>query len=264
VDLGIAGKRALVTGASTGLGWAAARALVDEGARVAIVSRDEERIHRAAERLAPKGAGAEVIALVGDLSHAGEPARLVSEAAAKLGGLEILVANTGGPPSGEFVDFSEDEFAQAIELILRSAERLIRAALPHLERAKWGRVVCITSIAAREPREGLALSNTLRPAVHGLTKSLARRHAAAGLTFNCVCPGFTDTQRLQELAAATAMREGTDPEEIRSRWRRDVPRGRLGLPEEVGSTIAFLCSERAAFINGVSLAVDGGQGRALL
>ncbi len=263
MDFGIDGKRALVTGASAGLGWAAAHALAAEGARVAIASRDEARIRAAAARMGRPGAP-EVIALEADVSRPGEPERLVNEAAARLGGLEILVTNAGGPPSGEFADFGEDDFARAIDLVFRSAERLIRAALPHLERANWGRVVCITSIAAREPREGLLLSNTLRPAVHGLAKSLARRHAPAGITFNCVCPGFTDTERLQELAAATAARERTDPEEIRARWRRSIPRGRLGLPEEVGAVVAFLCSQRAAYVNGVSLAVDGGEGRALL
>lgn len=264
MDLGIAGRRALVTGASAGLGWAAARALAADGVRVAIVSRDEGRIREAAARLSAAGATGEVIALAGDVSRRGEPARIVEEAVARLGGLEIVVANAGGPPSGEFTDFGEEEFGAAIDLVFRSVERLVRAALPHLERAAWGRVVCITSIAAREPREGLILSNALRPAVHGLAKSLARRHAASGITFNCVCPGFTDTERLQELARATATREGIAVDDVYARWRRNIPRGRLGLPEEVGAAVAFLCSARASFINGASLPVDGGESRALL
>lgn len=262
MDFGIRGRRALVTGASAGLGFAAARALAAEGARVAIVSRNEARIRDAAARLA--AAGGDVMALRGDVAVPGEPARLVTEAVNAMGGLEILVANAGGPPAGEFTDADEAAFGRAIDLTLRSAERLIRAALPHLEAAGWGRVVCITSIAAREPREGLFLSNTLRPAVHGLVKSLARRHAAAGLTFNCVCPGYTDTERLRELADAAAGRKGSSAEQVRSGWKANIPRGELGRPEEVAAAVAFLCSGPASFVNGVSLPVDGGESRALL
>jgi 3-oxoacyl-[acyl-carrier protein] reductase len=263
MDLGIAGKRALVTGASAGLGWAAARALADEGARVAICARDGGRLAAAAERLR-RATSADVVAIAGDVSRADAPARVVDEAAQRLGGLEILVTNAGGPPAGEFDDFDDEAFGHAVDLTLRSAERLIRAALPHLERAGWGRIVCITSIAAREPRENLLLSNTLRPAVHGLAKSLARRHAGRGVTVNCVCPGYTDTERLRELADELARRQAVPPDAIRARWRANIPRGELGRPEEVAAAIAFLCSERASFVNGVSLPVDGGESRSLL
>ena len=263
MDLGLQGRRALVTGASAGLGWASARALAAEGARVAIVSRDAGRIAAAAVRL-EESTGNAAVPITGDVGRVGEPARLVAEAVEALGGLEILVVNAGGPPAGEFEDFDEDRFARAIELTLRSAERLIRAGLPHLRDAKWGRIVCITSIAALEPREGLLLSNTLRPAVHGLAKSLSRRYAAAGVTVNCVCPGYTDTERLQHLAEETATRHGGRAQDVRARWRANIPRGELGRPEEVAAAIAFLCSEPASFINGVSLAVDGGESRSLL
>jgi 3-oxoacyl-[acyl-carrier protein] reductase len=237
--------------------------LAEEGASVVIASRDEARIEAAAARLRD-ATGAAVLGLAGDLSLAGEPERIVAEAAAHLGGLEILVTNTGGPRSGEFEDFEESDVSRAVDLLLRSAERSIRAALPFLLREGWGRVVCITSIAALEPREGLLLSNVLRPAVHGLAKSLSRRHAASGVTFNCVCPGYTDTERLRELADASAAREGVDPEAIRARWRANIPRHELGRPEEVAAAVAFLCSGRASFVNGVSLPVDGGESRSLL
>jgi 3-oxoacyl-[acyl-carrier protein] reductase len=263
MELGIAGRRALVTGASAGLGWAAARALAAEGARVAIASRDPTRILDAASRLEAE-VRAPVAALAGDVSRAGEPERLVAATVEALGGLEILVTNAGGPPAGEFDELDEESFGRAIELTLRSAERLVRAAMPHLVRAGWGRVVCITSIAAREPREGLFLSSALRPAVHGLAKSLARRYASRGVTVNCVCPGYTDTERLRELARDTARRRGADPESVRQGWRAAIPRGELGRPEEVAAAIAFLCSERASFVNGVSLPVDGGESRSLL
>ncbi len=263
MDLGIAGKRALVTGASAGLGWAAARALAGEGVRVAIASRDPERVRSAAARIGTAG-GAPVVALTGDVSRAGDPERLVSEAASALAGLDILVANAGGPPGGDFEDADEARFAQAIDLTLRSAERLARAALPHLKAAGWGRIVFLTSIAAREPREGLLLSNTLRPAVHGLAKSLARAYAPAGVTVNCVCPGYTDTERLEVLAEGAAARQGIGRSEVYARWRANIPRGELGRPEEVAAAVAFLCSGPAAFVNGVSLPVDGGESRSLL
>jgi 3-oxoacyl-[acyl-carrier protein] reductase len=263
MDLGIAGRPALVTGASAGLGWACARALAAEGARVAICARYESRLRDAAERLRT-ATGSDVATVVGDLSVPSVPAQVVEETVRRLGGLEIVVVNAGGPPAGEFDELGDEDFARAIDLTLRSAERLLRAALPHLVRARWGRALCITSIAAREPRESLLLSNVLRPAVHGLAKSLARRYAAHGITVNCVCPGYTDTERLGELAQDGARRQGTDPEGIRARWRANIPRGQLGRPEEVGAAVAFLCSERASFVNGVSLPVDGGESRSLL
>lgn len=262
MDLGIAGRGALVAGASSGIGFAVARTLAAEGVRVAIVSRDRQRIEAAAERIRSE-TGADVTSLTGDLAEPAQPARVVEQAARSLGGLEILVTNAGGPPSGNFDDVGEEEFELAVRLTFRSAERLIRAALPHLRRSGWGRIVCLTSITAKEPHDGLVLSNALRPAVHGLAKSLSRR-AGPGITVNCVCPGFTDTERLGALAEAAARRRGTTVEAIYEDWRANIPRGGLGRPEEIAAAVAFLCSKPAGFINGVSLAVDGGESRPLL
>ena len=263
MDLGITGKKALVTGASAGLGAAAARVLAEEGAEIAICSRDRGRIDETARRLA-EATGSTVVPLVGDVSRAGEPARLVDEAVERIGGLHILVTNAGGPPSGNFEDAGEDEFAIAVDRTFRSAERLIRSALPHLKKSGWGRIVCLTSITAKEPHAGLLLSNAMRPAVHGLAKSLSREVAKFGVTVNCVCPGYTNTARLGDLANAAAKRRGVSAEDVFEGWRANIPRGELGRPEEVAAVVAFLCSERASYVNGVSLAVDGGESHSLL
>jgi 3-oxoacyl-[acyl-carrier protein] reductase len=262
MDLELKGRRALVAGASAGIGFAVARTLAAEGARVALVSRDPARIGAAAERIR-RETGGEALALTGDLTEAGAPERVVTEAARGLGGLEVLVTNAGGPRPGNFADVGPEDFARAFELTFRSAERLIRAALPHLGAAGWGRIVCLTSITAKEPHDGLVLSNCLRPAVHGLAKSLSRS-VGPGVTVNCVCPGFTDTERLRDLAAARASSTAASPEAVYAAWRARIPRGELGRPEEIAAAVAFLCSGPASFINGVTLAVDGGESRPLL
>jgi 3-oxoacyl-[acyl-carrier protein] reductase len=263
MDFGIQDRPALVAGSSAGIGFAVARALLQEGARVAVVSRDRDRIEAAAERLRGE-TGGDVIALIGDVARADTAPRLVADVVRRFGGLQILVTNAGGPPSGNFDALEDDDFARAVELTFRSAVRLVRAALPHQRSAGWGRIVNLTSITAKEPHDGLLLSNCLRPAVHGFAKSLSRDVARHGTTVNCVCPGYTATERLQELAVATAGRRGTSPQEVRDGWRRNIPRGELGRPEEIGAVVAFLCSDAASFVNGVSLAVDGGESHSLL
>jgi 3-oxoacyl-[acyl-carrier protein] reductase len=263
MDLGIRDRVALVTGASAGIGFAVARSLVREGARVAICSRDRDRIETAARSLRDEG-DAEILPIVGDVSHADGPERIVAETVERLGGLQILVTNAGGPRSGNFSDVRDEDFDRAIAQTFRSVDRLIRAARPHLERAGWGRIVNLTSITAKEPHDGLLLSNALRPAVHGLSKSLARELGGRGITVNCVCPGYTDTERLQELADAAAGRRSSTAEAVYGAWKANIPRGELGRPEEIGDVVAFLCSNRASFVNGVSLAVDGGESHGLL
>lgn len=269
MDLGLSGKTALVSGASAGIGWSVARALAAEGARVAIVSRSKENLARAAARIREE-TGAGVVEIAGDVSERGEPERIVQSAAQALGSLDILITNAGGPPSGNFGDVGENEFSIGIDLTLRSVEKMIRAAVPLLrESAKKGggagsRIVNLTSITAKEPHDGLVISNTLRPAVHGLSKSLSRELGPAGITVNCVCPGFTRTERLRELAEAGARRRGKTAAEITDGWKANIPIGRLGEPEEIASVVVFLCSARASFVNGASIVVDGGESHPLL
>jgi len=263
MDFGLDGKAALVTGASAGIGFAVARGLAAEGARVAIVSRDADRIAAAAARIR-SDPGGEVFPLAGDVSVAADTERVVHDAAERLGGLDVLVCNAGGPPAGNFPDLDDEAFARAVDLTFRSAVRLARAALPHLQRADWGRIVNLTSITAREPHDGLMLSNCLRPAVHGFAKSLSREAGPHGITVNCVCPGYTDTERLRDLAETAAARRGVTPDEVRAAWRANIPRRELGRPEEIAAAVLFLCSREASFVNGVSLAVDGGESHSLL
>ena len=263
MDFGLAGKPALVTGSSAGLGFAVAETLLAEGANVAIASRDRGRIDAAAAELAAR-TGRSPVALVADVATAEGPGALVDEAARALGGLEILVTNAGGPSSGTFDSLGADDFGRAVELTFRSVERLVRAAVPHQRRAGGGRIVNLTSITAKEPHEGLLLSNALRPAVHGLSKTLSRELGPDGINVNCVCTGFTETERLQELAEATGQRNDISAQEALDGWATRIPRGRLGRPEEVAAAVVFLCSGPASFVNGVSLAVDGGESHSLL
>jgi 3-oxoacyl-[acyl-carrier protein] reductase len=268
MDLGISGKAALVSGASAGIGWSVACALAAEGARVAIVSRSRENLARAAARIRDE-TGADVVQVAGDVSERGEPQRIVTSAVKALGALDILVTNAGGPPSGNFGDVGENEFSLGIDLTLRSVEQMIRAATPHLRQSaekegSFGRIVNLTSITAKEPHDGLVISNTLRPAVHGLSKSLSRELGPAGITVNCVCPGFTRTERLRELAEAAAKRRGKTAAEITDGWKANIPIGRLGEPREIANVVVFLCSARASFVNGASIVVDGGESHPLL
>jgi len=269
MDLGLSEKAALVSGASAGIGWSVARALAAEGARVAIVSRSRENLERAAARIREE-TGNSVIELTGDVSKPGEPERIVQSAVKSLGALDILVTNAGGPRSGNFADVVEEDFSKAVDLTLRSVERMIRAAIPSLRESaqkagsSGARIVNLTSITAKEPHDGLVISNTLRPAVHGLSKSLSRELGPLGITVNCVCPGFTRTERLRELAEAAARRRGKTAEEITNAWKSNIPLGRLGEPGEIASVVVFLCSAAASFVNGASIAVDGGESHPLL
>lgn len=263
MDLGLSGVSVLVGGASSGLGFACARAFLEEGARVAIVARPGDKLQRAQEELARVAPG-RVRAVACDLSEAGAATGAYARASDAFGPPLVVVANGGGPRSLPASAASPEDLAEAHELLLRPVVELVRAALPAMRQARWGRVIAITSISARQPEEGLVLSSSLRAAIHGYLKTLAREEAGYGVTFNAVCPGFTATERLKVLAAQVAARDGVNPEDVFSRWVAATPVGRLGQPEEIAAAVVFLASRPAAFINGVALAVDGGASRGLL
>jgi 3-oxoacyl-[acyl-carrier protein] reductase len=248
MDLGLKGRSALVTAASKGLGRACAAALIGEGAEVFISSRDAASIENTGKQINAAGW------LASDVSKPGEPEALVAAAIARLGGLDVLVVNAGGPPPGTFQSTPLEAWDVAFQLTLMSAVRLIRAGLPHLKQSEQGRIVCITSISVRQPIPNIALSNSMRAAVTGLAKTLARELAPDRITINCLAPDAILTDRTRALAVAA----GVDPEERIKQQSAAAPMGRLGDPAEFGAACAFLCSKQAGYITGQTLGIDGG------
>jgi 3-oxoacyl-[acyl-carrier protein] reductase len=259
VNLGLGDKVALVCGASRGLGRAIAAELVAEGAAVAVCSRDAERLAAAASELGP-----EVLAVPADLAAPGEPTRAVEAAVERFGKVDVLVANTGGPPAGTHDTLTLEDWDAATTLLLRSTVEIAAAVLPGMKERGWGRVLIVTSVAVKQPVDNLILSNSLRAAVTGFAKTLAREVATDGITVNTILPGYTATERVTELNRANAEREGVEPEEIQARLEASIPLGRLAEPEEFAALAAFLASERASYITGAAIAVDGGWLRGLL
>jgi 3-oxoacyl-[acyl-carrier protein] reductase len=239
MDLMLKGKRALVLGASAGLGRAIAEALVQEGAAVAICSRDEARVTAAAKEIGAQHG------IPCDLSQPGAAVKLVETAIQKLHGVDILVTNTGGPPTGTFGAVTTAAWQTGFQSLWLSTTEAINAALPGMRERKWGRVLLVTSVAAKEPMAGLTVSNGLRAGLLGLTKSLATEVAADGVTVNALLPGYTRTERLKELKVDDTM-------------LAQIPARRLGEPEELAAMTTFLASPRAAYVTGQAIAVDGG------
>lgn len=257
MDLGIAGRTALVAGASAGIGKAIALALSQEGVKVAMLARSRERIDRAAGDVSTK-TGGEVLPLVCDVRDKAQIDAAIAEVTARFGTIDILVCNAGGPPMRRLEEMTDSDWDDAYNLNLKSTIRLCAAVLPAMRERRWGRIINITSIVAIQANESLLLSSTIRPGVHGLTKSLSNEYAQYGITVNTICPGYTNTERLVELAASTSKASGVTPEQVYAGWTKDIPAGRLALPEELGYLAAFLASERAAYINGVAINIDGG------
>lgn len=258
MDLLLNGKRALITGASRGLGYAIARGLALEGADIALNGRNPETLIQAASRLNQE-AGARVFPLSGDVTDPSVPDQLVAKTAAELGGLDLLVTNSSGPQPGRFETFDDAAWERAVELSLLSHVRLIRAALPHLRRSDCASVLTITSYSVKQPIPNLVLSNSVRAATVGLTKSLALELGSDGIRFNSILPAWTETERVIELMAARAKANGTTIEAEIAKQANDSPLGRLGQPEEIAAPAVFLLSPAASYITGLMLTVDGGM-----
>ena len=258
MDLGLKDKAALVTGASRGLGAATARQLAREGARVAISSRNAEKLSARAEAIRTE-TGAHVIALPGDVAQAADIERVVAETVGQFGGLDVLVTNSGGPPAGGFDNFDDEAWLAAVNLMLMSTVRLIRCALPHLRQSSAGSVLTITSVSVKQPINNLLLSNSVRLAVIGLTKSLALDLGGTGIRFNSILPASTETERITELMTHRAKQNNTTVEQELRKQAAASALGRLSTPEEFGNVAAFLCSPAAAYLTGLMLPVDGGM-----
>jgi 3-oxoacyl-[acyl-carrier protein] reductase len=263
MDLGLRGKVALIGGSSRGLGRAAAEELAAEGAAVVVCARNAAAIDDAARAIATS-AGVQTLGIACDLSVPGEAERVVAEAMAALGQVDVLVTNTGGPPAGRFEEHDAAVWRGAVAQLFESVVALTRAVLPGMKARGWGRIINVTSIAVKQPVDDLILSNSARAAVTGFARTLANEVATAGITVNNVMPGYTRTDRLEELALRAATTRGLDPADAYSAWNDEIPMRRLGEPSEFAALVAFLASERASYITGTSIPVDGGWIRSLL
>jgi 3-oxoacyl-[acyl-carrier protein] reductase len=263
VDLGLGGKIALVAAASRGLGRAIAAELAAEGATLLICARGASDLEATRDSIAG-ATGVDVRSIVADLATPEGIAAVAGEAMSAFGRVDILVTNGGGPPAGRFETHEWDAWERAVNMTLRSVVELTRLVLPGMRERKWGRIINVTSIAVKQPVDNLILSNSVRAAVTGLARTLANEVATDGITVNNILPGYTRTERVEELAQSTATRESISPSEVIARFESQIPMRRLGEPSEFAALAAFLASERASYITGQSIAVDGGWVRALL
>ena len=262
MDLGLTGRVALVAAASRGLGRAIAEELAGEGAKIIICARDAEALERARVQIAER-TNAEVHAVVADVATQEGTDMAAAEALARFGRVDVLVTNAGGPPSGPFEAHGWDAWERAVQLTLRSAVELTRLVLPGMKERRWGRVINVTSITVKQPVDGLMLSNSIRAAVTGFARTLATEVATFGITVNNILPGYTGTERVEQLNRATAEREGISVADVQRRIEAQIPMRRLGEPREFAALAAFLASERASYITGQSMAVDGGWIRSM-
>jgi 3-oxoacyl-[acyl-carrier protein] reductase len=244
------------------MGLASARALGRRGARVAISSRGGDKLEHAA--LALRSEGFDAVGVPADIRSAEALADLVGGVAERMGSIDILIANGGGPPAKPATELTDADWEAVFPLIFLFVPRLCNLVLPGMRERKWGRIVAINSVSARQPIANLALSNSLRPAVVGYLKTLSQEVAADGVTVNSVLPGYTRTDRQEELASAAAARTGKSREEIFAAWAANTSAGRLGEPEEIAEVIAFLCSPSASYLTGQAVTVDGGYVKGLL
>jgi 3-oxoacyl-[acyl-carrier protein] reductase len=262
MDLGVRGRTAVIVAGSKGLGKAVAEELAGEGCDIVLCARGESALSATAEGIRKLGAKAHPIQA--DVSKPGEPERVIREAIRVFGKVDIVLTNSGGPPAGPFESLTREAWDEATRLVLGSVVAFCQAVVPGMKERRWGRILNVTSIAAKQPVDNLMLSNSIRAAVIGFARTLANEVASFGITVNNLLPGFTRTDRMVELSEVTAKKEGITPDAALSRYTAQVPMGRMAEPREFAALAAFLASERASYITGQSIAVDGGWIRGLL
>ncbi len=262
MDLGLKGRGVIVAASSQGIGRATAEAFAREGAQVAMCARTDKTLQDAAEQIR-KLTGAEVYAEALDVTDASAVQRFVEQVAKRFGRIDVCVTNAGGPPAKNFLSVTPDEWRKAIDMNFLSVVHLSRAVIPYMQRHRWGRIITITSVSVKQPVPNLVMSNSVRSAVVGLVKSLSNEFGKDGILVNNVGPGYTATERLQELAGTQALAAGVAEEKIYEHWAADTPVKRLGQPNEIADLIVWLASERASYITGQTLIADGGHYRGL-
>jgi 3-oxoacyl-[acyl-carrier protein] reductase len=262
MDLGLAGRVALVCGSTRGLGRAVAKLLAQESARVAVNGRHDDSVQHVARELASE-TGQGVLPFAADVGVPAQAEGLVERVHHELGRLDVLFCNASGPPAAPFSQQTGEAFHRAVELNLLSTIHLARAAVPIMRKLQWGRIICLASVAAKQPLPGLILSTTARAGVLGFAKALADEVAAEGITVNVVCPGFIATERITELTETRAKREQRGSQEVMREMVAGIPLGRMGRTDELAASVAFLASERASYITGTALQVDGGFTRSI-
>jgi len=263
MDLGIKGKIAAVSGASRGLGKAIALGLAKEGVNVAICARNKEILEATAEEI-KKITNTEILPIVADVSIAKQAKEFIHQTINHFGTIHILVTNAGGPPSAYFLETTVEMWEKTFHLTLMSALNMAWAAIPYMQKERWGRIIAMASISVKQPIERLILSNSLRAAIVGWTKTLADEVAKYNILVNSVCPGYTLTERVKQLAKTQALEKGKTTEEIIKLWEKQIPLGRLAKPEEIANLVVFLASEKASYLTGTVIQVDGGYYRGLL
>jgi 3-oxoacyl-[acyl-carrier protein] reductase len=257
MDLGLNNKVALVTAASQGLGKASAISLANEGVKLIICSRDKAKISKAKKDI-KELTGADVVSFQTDLNSSKDIDGMIKKIMEEYGRVDILVNNTGGPKAGFFDDLTDEDWVSTFESTFLSVVRMTRAVLPSMKRNKWGRIVNISSVSAKQPIDNLILSNGVRMSVHGWAKTLSNELASDNILINNVCPGFTKTERVDDLVANQAKDMDIAEEKIVEAIANNIPAKRVGKPEELASLVTFLSSERSSYITGQSIAVDGG------
>jgi 3-oxoacyl-[acyl-carrier protein] reductase len=257
MDLGLKNRGVIVAASSEGIGRATAEAFAREGAQVAMCARTESKLRQAADEI-HSATGAEIYAEPLDVTDASAVQRFTENIAKRFGRIDVCVTNAGGPPAKNFLSVSSDEWRKAVEMNFLSVVYLAKAVIPHMQRHRWGRIITITSVSVKQPVADLVMSNAVRAGVVGLVKSLSNEFGKDGILVNNVAPGYTATERLKELAGVRALAAGSSPDAIYGQWSAEIPLRRVGQPQEIADAIVWLASERASYVTGQTVLVDGG------